>query len=40
MNTKNFTMEDAIRTLMNYNTAAEKCCETVDTKISKIKKIY
>ena len=33
MNTKNFTMEDARRTLMNYNTAAEKCCETVDTKI-------
>ena len=33
MNTKNFTMEDAKRTLMNYNTAAEKCCENVDTKI-------
>ena len=33
MNTKNFTMEDARRTLMNYNTAAEKSGERVDTKI-------
>ena len=24
MNTKNFTMEDARRTLMNYNTAVER----------------
>ena len=33
MNTKKFTMEDAIRTLMNYNTAVERAGITVDTKI-------
>ena len=33
MNTKNFTMEDARRTLMNYNTAVERAGITVDTKI-------
>ena len=33
MNTKNFTMEDAKRTLMNYNTAVERAGITVDTKI-------
>ena len=33
MNTKNFTMEDARRTIMNYNTAVERAGITVDTKI-------
>ena len=33
MNTKNCTMEDARRTLMNYNTAVERAGITVDTKI-------
>ena len=36
MNTKNFTMEDARRTLMNYNDAAERAgknVEKVDAKI-------
>ena len=33
MNIKNFTMEDARRTLMNYNTAVERAGITVDTKI-------
>ena len=33
MNTKNFTMEDARRTIMNYNTAVEIAGITVDTKI-------
>ena len=33
MNTKNFTMEDARRTLMNYNTAVERAGINVDTKI-------
>ena len=33
MNTKNFTMEEARIALMNYNTAAEKSGEDVDTKI-------
>ena len=33
MNIKNFTMEDARRTLMNYNTAVERAGIIVDTKI-------
>ena len=33
MNTKNFTMEDARRTLMNYNTAVERSGIKTDTKI-------
>ena len=33
MNTKNFTIEEARIALMNYNTAAEKSGEEVDTKI-------
>ena len=36
MNTKNFTMEDARRTLMNYNTAVERAGITVDTKILRV----
>ena len=33
MNTKNFTMEDARRTLMNYNTAVERAGKNLNTKI-------
>ena len=33
MNTKNFTMEDARRTLMNYNTAVERAGKNLDSKI-------
>ena len=33
MNTKNFTMEDARRTLMNYNTAVERAGKNLNAKI-------
>ena len=33
MNTKNFTMEDARRTLMNYNTAVERAGKNLNPKI-------
>ena len=36
MNTKNFTMEDARRTLMNYNTAVERVGKNLDTKILRV----
>ena len=36
MNTKNFTMEDARRTLMNYNTAVERAGKNLNTKILRV----